>query len=174
MEMTLTIRIYREGRLQDGELDVGRLGEVLGETGTLLWLDIEGPTPEDVAMLGREFHFHELALEDCLHPHQRPKIEQFGSYYFLVAYAVTVQGAELMEHEMAAFVGRNYLVTVRKEPVFDIGEVARRTAAHTDLCKEGGAYLLYILLDEIVDGYFTALDGLEDGAEEIEDRGFRD
>jgi magnesium transporter len=83
-----------------------------------------------------------------------------------------VKDDELVGHEMAAFTGRNYLVTVRKEPVFDIGEAVKRTGAHTDLCKEGGAYLLYILLDEVVDGYFTALETLEDVGEEIEDRVF--
>jgi magnesium transporter len=172
--MTLTIRTYLKGQLQDTEVDVDRLSDLLEQKGSLVWLDIEGPTPEDVAMLGREFHFHELALEDCLHPHQRPKIEQFESYYFMVAYAVSVKDGELVEHEMAAFAGRNYLVTVRKEPVYDISEVVKRSAAHTDLCIEGGAYLLYILLDEVVDGYFTALEGLEDVAEEIEDKVFRE
>jgi magnesium transporter len=170
--MTITTRLYREGRLQDMEVNPDRVSDHLKDPDSLLWLDVEMPTKESIALLGREFGFHELALEDCLHPHQRPKIEQYGSYYFLVAYAVTVEERELHEHEMAVFVGRNYLVTVRKERPYDLTEVIKRTAAHTELCKEGGAYLLYVLLDDVVDGYFTALEGLEDQAEDVEDRVF--
>jgi magnesium transporter len=170
--MTISLRAYRQGLLQDMEMDLDDISDFLSQPDQMLWVDLEGATKENVAMLGREFKFHELALEDCLHPHQRPKIEQYGSYYFLVAYAVSVGEGELVEHEMAVFVGRNYLVTVRKEPPYGVTEVIKRTMAHTDLCREGGAYLLYVLLDEVVDGYFTALEGLEDEAEDVEDKVF--
>src|SRR2546425_399367 len=172
--MPMPSRLYRDGRLERTEFDEAQVGELLKERGALLWLDIEGPTEEDMGMLGRAFGFHELALEDCLHPHQRPKIEQYGSYYFLVAYAVTADRIDLQGHELAAFVGHDYLVTVRKDPPYDLAEVIKRSEAHSELCKEGGAYLLYLLLDEIVDGYFAALDQLEDASEEVEDAVFRE
>src|SRR5712691_9742334 len=98
--MTLTCRLYRDGHLADTAPDPDRISDALTEPGTLLWLDLAVPTEETVAMLGREFGFHELALEDSLHPHQRPKIEQYGSYFFLVAYGVTLEGADLTEHEL--------------------------------------------------------------------------
>jgi magnesium transporter len=170
--MAMTCRLYRQGRLESVEFEPSEASELLKDPDLLLWLDIEGPTEENMAMLGREFGFHELALEDCLHPHQRPKIEQYGSYYFLVAYAVSAGGGELQGHELAAFVGHHYLITVRKDPPYDLAEVVKRSEAHTELCEEGGAYLLYLLLDEIVDGYFDALDRLEDLSEEVEDAVF--
>jgi magnesium transporter len=170
--MTLTCRLYRHGRLEDEHLEATRIDEVLREPATMVWLDVQDPTQETMDMLGEEFGFHELALEDALHPHQRPKIEQYGSYFFLVAYGVTLQGTDLTEHELAAFVGRNYLVTVRKDPVFDLASVVERWDTHSDLAKEGGGYLLYILLDEIVDGYFDCLDILEEQTEDMEDRIF--
>ena len=160
------------GQLESAEFEPAQASELLKNPALLLWLDIEEPTEENMAMLGREYGFHELALEDCLHPHQRPKIEQYGSYYFLVAYAVSAGGGELQGHELAAFVGHNYLITVRKDPPYDLAEVVKRSKAHTELCEEGGAYLLYLLLDEIVDGYFDALDRLEDLSEEVEDAVF--
>jgi len=172
--MATTCRVYRHGRLESAEFEPAQASELLKDSDVVLWLDIEGPTEENMAMLGREFGFHELALEDCLHPHQRPKIEQYGSYYFLVAYAVSAGGGELQGHELAAFVGHNYLITVRKDPPYDLAEVVKRSEAHTELCREGGAYLLYLLLDEIVDGYFDALDRLEDLSEEVEDTVFRE
>jgi magnesium transporter len=170
--MTWTCRLYRNGRLENDRLDPSRIDEVLREPGSMVWLDMQSPTQEAIAKLGEEFGFHELALEDAVHPHQRPKIEQYGSYFFLVAYAVSLRGNDLTKHELAAFVGRNYLVTVRKDPVFDLASVIERWDAHSTLAKEGGGYLLYILLDEIVDGYFDCMDVLEERTEEMEDRIF--
>ena len=170
--MTMTCRVYQDGRLEDKHLDPAEISDVLARPGALVWLDVEGPTEEAVATLGKEFGFHELALEDSVHPHQRPKIEQYGSYFFLVAYGVTLTDGELTKHEMSVFVGHNYLVTVRKEPVFDLASVIQRWDAHSELAKEGGGYLLYILLDEIVDGYFDALDQIEEETEGLEDRIF--
>lgn len=167
--MTWTCRLYRHGLLEDERLDPSRIDEVLREPGALVWLDIQGPTEEATTKLGEEFGFHELALEDALHPHQRPKVEQYGSYFFLVAYAVTLNGEDLTKHELAAFVGRNYLVTVRKEPILDLAPVVERWDAHSTMAKEGGGYLLYILLDEIVDGYFDCLDVMEERTADAED-----
>jgi magnesium transporter len=172
--MTLSCRMYREGRLEEAAFDLELISDLLREPGVLIWIDTERPTEKDIALLGREFGFHELALEDCLQPHQRPKIEQYGSYYFLVAYAISVSDRDIVENEVAVFVGRNYLVTVRKAPPLDLTEVIKRADVHSDLCKEGGSYLLYLLLDEIVDGYFDALDRLEDVSEEVEDLVFRE
>jgi magnesium transporter len=73
---------------------------------------------------------------------------------------------------MAMFVGRNYLVTVRKPPALDLKGVLRRWDAHADLVDEGGGYLLYILLDEVVDGYFDAIEVYQDRVEELEDQVF--
>jgi magnesium transporter len=170
--MSLTTRLYRDGRLEEQGFEASRIEQQLQRPNALVWVDVEDPTEADVRMLDQEFGFHELALEDSLHPHQRPKIEQYGSYFFLVVYAATLVEQELQPHEMAMFVGRNYLVTVRKPPAFDLTDVLKRWDAHSEQANEGGGYLLYILLDEIVDGYFDVLDGYEDGGEEIEERVF--
>ncbi|MBA3728563.1 MAG: magnesium/cobalt transporter CorA [Actinobacteria bacterium] len=167
--MAITCRLYREGQLKETGFDPDLVSEFLKEPESLVWVDVESPSPQDIAMLGEEFGFHELALEDCLHPHQRPKIESYGSYFFLVAYGVTLRDGELVGHEVGAFVGKGYLVTVRKAPAIDLRPVVERWDIHEHLLKEGGGYLLYILLDEIVDGYFSTLDYLEDLSEEVEE-----
>ncbi|MBA3551326.1 MAG: magnesium/cobalt transporter CorA [Actinobacteria bacterium] len=167
--MAITCRLYREGQLKETGFDPDLVSEFLKEPESLVWVDVESPSPQDIAMLGEEFGFHELALEDCLHPHQRPKIESYGSYFFLVAYGVTLRDGELVGHEVGAFVGKGYLVTVRKAPAIDLRPVVERWDIHQHLLKEGGGYLLYILLDEIVDGYFSTLDSLEDLSEEVEE-----
>lgn len=170
--MGITTRCYLDGRLEESEFDPERVSDFLENRRNLVWLDIDEPTPRDIEMLGKEFGFHPLALEDCLHPHQRPKIEQFENHFFLVAYGMTHRGGELEAHEMAMFVGHNYLVTVRKPPAFDITPAVKRWESHEELAAEGGGYLLYILLDEIVDGYFDVIDVLEDRAEDVEDHVF--
>lgn len=167
--MAITCRLYREGQLKETGFDPDLVSKFLKEPESLIWVDVESPSPQDIAMLGEEFGFHELALEDCLHPHQRPKIESYGSYFFLVAYGVTLRDGELVGHEVGAFVGKGYLVTVRKAPAIDLRPVVERWDIHEHLLKEGGGYLLYILLDEIVDGYFSTLDSLEDLSEEVEE-----
>jgi magnesium transporter len=170
--MTVTTRCYRDGRLEESEFDPARTSEMLQDPGNLLWVDVAEASDGDIEMLGKEFGFHPLTLEDLRHPHQRPKIEQFDTYFFLVAYGVTLTEGEPVANELGMFVGHNYLVTVRKPPGFDLGPAMKRWESHEGLAMEGGGYLLYIVLDEIVDGYFDVLERLEDRAEDIEDEVF--
>jgi magnesium transporter len=168
----VTTRLYCQGTLEEIDFDPARIDLELQGKGNLVWLDIAG-TPEEIEKsiptLREEFAFHELALEDCIHPHQRPKIEQYETYFFLVAYGVSVEEGQLVKHEMAVFVGLNYLVTVRKDPAFDLAPILKRWDANSKLVPEGGGYLLYILLDEVVDGYFDVLDVYQDRTEDLEE-----
>jgi magnesium transporter len=170
--MSITTRIFREGQLEERAVDKERISDHLEESGCTVWVDVEDPDEASIEVLGKEFGFHPLALEDCLHGHQRPKIEQYESYFFLVAYGVTVDQGDLVPHEMALFVAHNYLVTVRKAPRFDLSGCIKRWQAHPDLATQGGGFLLYILLDEIVDGYFDVMDWYEERTEDVEDRVF--
>jgi magnesium transporter len=162
------------GQLEEAEFDPIKIDEVLKLPGSLVWLDVVDPTEEKLDFLAEEFGFHPLTVEDSLQAHQRPKIEQFDTYFFLIAYGMTVESEGVVEHEVAVFVGRNYLVTVRKPPAYDLDAVVKRWEYNSDLTAEGGGYLLYVLLDEIVDGYFAVLDHFEDRSEEVEDKVFRE
>ena len=165
----ITCRLYEQGRRSTQDLPVADVSEAIVRPDALVWLDVTDPTPELLDPLKEEFGFHELAIEDCLQSHERAKIESYGSYYFLVAEGFTMENGSPISHEVCAFVGKNYLVTVRKTPAFDLAEATKRWEGHSDLVTEGAAYLLYILLDSMVDGYFDVLDDLEDQTEEIED-----
>jgi magnesium transporter len=172
--MSIACRLYVDGQLEEAEFDTVKIDHALKQPGSLVWLDIADPTEEKLHVLAEEFGFHPLAIEDSLQPHQRPKIEQYDTYFFLIAYGMTVQGESVAQHELAVFVGNNYLVTVRKPPPYDLDPVVKRWEANSELTSEGGGYLLYVLLDEIVDGYFDALDQYEDRSEEIEDKVFEE
>jgi magnesium transporter len=166
------VRLYRSGKLKDPDFDFTKISDVVEDPGVVVWVDIEEPDEKSINRLGEEFGFHELALEDCLHPHQRPKIEQYDKYFFLVAYGSSAEDDGMHLHEMAAFVGPHYLVTVRKPPSYDLSPVDVRLRAHGELAEEGAGYFLYVILDEIVDGYFAALEGMEDRSEDVEDQVF--
>src|SRR5207245_767222 len=97
------------------------------------------------------------------------------AHFFLVLHAISLdEKDELQDGEIHAFAGHRFLITLRYPPVFDLAEVLRRWDRQPDLTHEGGGFLLYALLDEVVDGYFDVIERLEDLADTIEDRVFAD
>lgn len=164
----LTVRLYRGGRIEEEGLDPARISDLLDEGGTLVWLDLEDPTEDELAIIQEEFSLHPLAIEDTQHRNQRPKLEDYGGYYFLVFYGIELAPDGLRTHEVHAFVGSEYLITLRYDPAFDLGPVLKRWERQVELTREGGGYLIYALLDEVVDGHFQVVEGLEDASEDIE------
>jgi magnesium transporter len=170
----LTCRLYRKGELEEEGVPPDRIHTLLDEPGALLWVDAEDPSDEDLGKLQRDFGFHPLAIEDTQHRNQRPKIEVYDDYFFMVMYGISLDDGELREREIHAFVGQGYLVTLRYAPAFDLSPAQRRWERHTKLTAEGGGFLLYALVDEVVDAYFDIVEHFEDDAEEIEDEVFAD
>jgi magnesium transporter len=167
--MSISGRLYRDGHADPEPLDLHMVGKVCHEPRTLVWLDVESPTDTDIGVLREQFGFHELALEDSITPHQRPKIEQYDDYFFCVAYGVSVSDGLLVKHEVGMFISGQYLITVRKDPALDMKPVLERWDSHPDRLHEGAGALLYMLLDEIVDDYFKAVDALEERSEDVEE-----
>jgi Mg2+ and Co2+ transporter CorA len=92
------------------------VGELLADRANRLWLDVSDPGPEDVALLRREFGFHELALEDVTRPHERPRCDAYSGYYFIVVYAAEHTDEGFRPRELNLFWGENYLVTIHRRP----------------------------------------------------------
>lgn len=150
------------------------ISDLIPDSGNLLWIDIQDPTEANLATLKEEFGFHELALEDVARPHQRPKIEEYEGYYFLVVYAAeTGEDSSLRLHEVDLFVGRNYLVSLHHGPVKDLAEAADRWRRHRERLDQGIGPLVYSVLDTIVDSYFPILDRVAERVEDLEDRIFK-
>jgi magnesium transporter len=141
-----------------------------------IWLDLHSPDHDDLAVLSEEFGLHPLAVEDALHHGQRPKLDRYRSHLFLTAYAarLDVGTGQLATSELAAFITKQALITVRKDDGLDIGAVVQRWDDNSDLVGFGVGYLLYGLLDYIVDSHFEAVQSLDECVEEIEDRLFDD
>jgi magnesium transporter len=169
-------RLYRNGKLELEGFPVADISDYLADDLVTIWLDLRSPDQDDLAVLSEEFGLHPLAVEAALHPSQRPKLDRYRSHLFLTAYGARLDPAtgELATSELAAFITRQALITVRKDDGLDIGAVVQRWDENPDLVKLGVGYLLYGLLDYIVDGQFEAVQSLDDSMEELEGQLFDD
>src|SRR5229473_7315366 len=119
-----------------------------------------------------EFDLHALAVEDARHGHQRPKLEEYGNSLFVVLNTIEVAGDELHVGEMDIFVGRNYVLSVRRGTEHGFQEVRARCEREPELLRNGSGYVLYTLMDAVVDRYFPVLEAVETELERIEDQLF--
>ncbi|MDQ1725309.1 MAG: magnesium transporter [Frankiaceae bacterium] len=168
--MTRT-RLYRNGVLELEDFPVADISEHLIDPAATVWLDYCRPTTEDLAAITEELGLHALAVDDAVHEHQRPKVDRYDSHLFLTGYDVSLDEAsgELTTSEVAAFITSQALVTVRKDEGYDIEAVVKRWDESPDLAKNGVAFLLWGLLDDIVDGHFEAVQQLDAEIEGLED-----
>jgi magnesium transporter len=164
-------RLYRAGVCVLQDFPVADISEHLTDGGSVVWLDLCRPTPDDFALARSEFGLHELAVEDALHESQRPKLDRYATHSFLSAYAVAMdaQATTMKVSEIAVFITDRALITVRKDDAFDLTPVLASWDASPDLAAHGVSFLLYGLLDHLVDGHFQAVQQLDEGIEELED-----
>jgi magnesium transporter len=137
----------------------------------VVWFDLCEPTAEDLKSISGELGLHPLAVEDAVQEHQRPKVDRYATHLFVTAYAVglDVSTGRLAVSEIDAFVTQNALVTVRKSLGFDIDAVIKHWDQSPDLAVHGTAFLLWGLLDYVVDTHFDAVQSLDVQVEALED-----
>ncbi len=140
----------------------------------VVWVDVSDPTSQDFLDLAEEFKFHHLSIEDCRKAHQRPKVEEYAGYYFIVLYEAELVGPHdnLELRELNIFLGSNYLVTVHSRPIRAVETANRLWHEWTDRAEHGAGLLAYLLMDAIVDDYMPLLDILSDRMDELEDQIF--
>jgi magnesium transporter len=156
------------------EVNPSDISELLGQRDTFVWLDLQNPREADIDLLREEFNFHPLSIEDATHHPERPKLESFEKYYFLIFYCLSYDAAKNRLHSqpIGLFIGANYIVTVHLGAIGSIDETIRRWRASAgELGNDAGA-LLYALLDAIVDDYFPVIDALAERVEDIEEQIF--
>jgi magnesium transporter len=167
----IKVRAVREGH----EVEVAEpadLPAVRAQAGTLVWVDVIHPTPDELATLEAEFGIHEVALEGLqAGERQRPKVEQYQDQVLLVFYGAQVgtgdRPTRLFEVDLVA--GQDYLITSHGGAPVDPGPIAHRVKARPELAREGAGYLLYVALDELVDTFFPALDLIGERLVEVEE-----
>jgi magnesium transporter len=147
------------------------ISELRVEYGNIVWADVSDPTSRDFEELAEEFGFHHLSIEDCRNEHQRPKVEEYPGYYFVVLYEAQLAGPtdRLELRELNIFLGKNYLVTVHSRPIRAIDTAARLWPEWMDRAEEGAGLLAYLLIDAIVDDYLPLLDIVSERMDDLED-----
>jgi magnesium transporter len=173
--MIHTLVLDRESRTFTPVADADAIGGFCLNESKIVWVDVSDPTSLDFDSLARQFGFHPLSIEDCRHQHQRPKVEEFPGYYFIVLYEAVMNGAgRLQLGELGIFVGKNYLVTVHSDPIRAIETAERLWRGWSDLAERGTGLLSYLLMDAVVDDYLPLLDEVSDRMDSLEDQIFVD
>jgi magnesium transporter len=169
-------RLYRNGILEAEGFPVADVSDHLADTSAVVWFDLCEPSAADLESISEELGLHPLAVEDAVQEHQRPKLDRYASHLFVTAYSVALDTStgQLAVREVAAFVTKNALVTVRKSPDFDIDAVIKHWDQSPDLAVHGTGFLLYGLLDYIVDTHFDAVQSLDAQVEGLEDSLFEE
>ena len=169
--MLINCVAYQEGK-KLSDIPVEDISEYLKQPGCFVWVALRDPGPEELAVMQEEFDLHELAVEDASRGHQRPKLEEYGDSVFAVVHTVNLDKEELCSGEVAIFAGPNYVLSVRRDSAQGFLGVRARAERESHLLKMGSGFVLYALMDAVVDRYFPIVDKLESDLESIEDRIF--
>jgi magnesium transporter len=169
--MLINCAAYQDGsKLAD--IRIEDIRGYLGMPGCFIWVALKDVVPEELAEMQRQFGLHELAVEDASHGHQRPKLEEYGDSLFAVVHTVEPAGDELNVGELSIFAGPNYVLSVRNHTEQGFTNVRYRTEREPHLLKLGSGFVLYALIDAVVDRYFPVLEDLEEELERLEERMF--
>jgi len=165
---------YQDGR-KLADIDKREISDYLKRPGGFVWVALADATQEELAEMQEEFGLHELAVEDARHGHQRPKIEEYGDSLFVVMHTVEFTPTdEIKIGEVDIFVGPNYVLSVRSRTERGFKEVRARAEREPELLRVGSGYVLYALMDAVVDRYFPVLDAIESELERVEEDLFKE
>jgi magnesium transporter len=164
---------YQNGR-KLADIPVSEISSYIARPDCFVWVAVKDPEPDELAVMQQEFGLHELAVEDAQHGHQRPKIEEYNGSLFMVLHLVERANDELNVGEVAIFAGDKYVLSVRSRAERGFTDVRARCEQEPELLRHGSGYVLYALMDAVVDRYFPILDGIESAIEDIEEHIFAD
>lgn len=156
--------------------DASKVQRFLQDNREPVWLDLVDPSPVDIEILQRDFGFHPLAIEDATRRPQRPKVDSYGHYYFVVFYCIGLneETGRIESSPLYLFVGANYLVSVHNDVIEQVADTARRWGEPGSPLGDGIGALIYALLDAIVDDYFPVMDKVAERVEDLEQRIFEE
>lgn len=173
---TVHTSAFRDGSAVASGFPVDEVSDHLARPDTVVWIDFSRPTTAQFDALAVELGLHDLAVEDALESHQRPKLDYYQSHLFLSCYTVRVDPGRggLDGTRIDAFIGDRWLVTVRQNEEFPLEPLLARCDRSPDLARHGVSFLLYALLDEVVESYFDVVAAFDDFYEEVSEGIFRD
>lgn len=166
--MLINCAAYEDGR-KLADIAIEEIDQWLLRPGCFVWVALRDASDDELQHVQQEFALHELAVEDARHGHQRPKIEEYGSTLFIVMQLPADAPGESEQGELAIFAGENFVVSVRNRSAQDFLGVRSRCEREPELLRQGAGFVLYALMDAVVDRYFPRIDALETELEAIED-----
>ena len=169
--MIINCVAYQEGR-RIADIAVDEIGAWVGRPECFVWVALKDPEPAELDAMQAQFGLHELAVEDARHGHQRPKIEEYGDSLFVVLHTLEAEGDDLVSGEVDVFVGANYVLSVRNGTRRGFADVRARCEREPDHLRHGAGFVLYALMDAVVDRYFPILQSTEDRLEACEEQIF--
>lgn len=171
--MLINCVAYLEGQ-KIADISIADISEYIKKPHCFVWVALKEPSIEELRKMQEEFGLHELAIEDASKGHQRPKIEEYNEALFVVLHKIEIdEQGDFRLGEVNIFAGPNYILSVRNRVQQGFQEVRKRSERERHLLKHGSGYVLYALMDHIVDSYFPLVDQLEAELEEIEERIFQ-
>lgn len=162
---------YQDGR-KLADIQKREIKSTLQRPGAFVWVALKDADAAELAEMQDEFDLHELAVEDARQGNQRPKLEEYGHSLFVVLHTVEVAGEELNVGEVDVFVGGNYVLSARQKTERGFQDVRARCEREPELMQHGSGYVLYALMDAVVDRYFPVLDAVETELEALEEQIF--
>ena len=165
--------VLNQGKLVGQDLDLDGLRLVLFDKGLHVWVDLENATDDEAKMvLEGVFGFHPLAIEDCLALSERPKVDEYDTYLFLVIHAVdyTRGTEEFRTTELNIFMGKDFLVTVHREPLRSVAATVDRVMKNAPAVARAPDRLTYTLLDSLFENYRPVLEELSGEITELEEK----
>lgn len=170
--MLVNCVVYRDGR-KLSDIDIEAISDYIAQPECFVWVALRDPTTDELEKMREEFDLHPLAIEDAHHGHQRPKIEEYGDTLFAVVHLLEPDEEEdILQGEVAIFVGRNFILSARSRSRIHFLGVRERCEREPDLLKHGAGFVLYALMDAVVDRYFPIVDAIESELEQIEEQIF--
>lgn len=167
--MIVDCAVYKAGTRREGSLALEHAFEASRQKDAFVWIGLYEPTEEEFDAVRREFELHELAVEDAIDAHQRPKLEVYGDSLFLVLKTARyLEAEEAVEFgEILCFIGEGFIITVRHGETA-LHDVRLRTEKRPDLLRCGPGAVLYVIVDRIVDDYLPVIAGLDRDIREVE------
>ncbi|HEX9396354.1 MAG TPA: magnesium/cobalt transporter CorA [Burkholderiales bacterium] len=169
--MLVNCAAYQDGK-KIAEVDKREIRNYLARPGCFVWVALKDASDPEIEEMAKEFDLPALTVEDARQGHQRPKIEEYDDLLFVVIHTIEIAGDELKTGEINIFVGPNYVVSVRQHAERGFLDVRARAEREPELLKIGAGYVLYALMDAVVDRYFPVLNAIEMELEAVEGKMF--
>ena len=172
VDMVVGCAAYEDGR-KVADLDIHQLDGFETRKGRFVWIGLHEPSQELMQKVQRRFGLHELAIEDALRAHQRPKLDVYGECLFMVLQTAQRIDRKMQFGETHVFAGRGYVITIRHGPSSSYKEVRQRCESTPRMLKKGEDFVLYAIMDFIVDNYMPLVDLIESEVDELEEHVFK-